>query len=165
MTAHELFQTSSAEKSSEVVRYLRTTDRDSYRAVMKLVAERRKLRPVFLEKKPGDEQIRWVAEALGKKNNEDLALEVLQNWILEAHSEMVLQFLDQLGIEHDGKGVIEETPKEPEAETVSNGVEQLLTKHDPETVRIYLQLFIEMDRESWPNLASILESHPQLQTP
>lgn len=162
MTAHEIFQNIPAEKSVEVVTYLHAEDRNSYKAVLNLLATRRKLRPVFLEKKPKTEQLAWVAEALGKKANEDLAHEILQTWVLKANSEIVLRFLKDLGIDHDGAGVIEETPSEPAPETVQSAVDNLLESFDACSVAVYLHLFVEMDPEGWPTLRQLLITHPKL---
>lgn len=55
-----------------------------------------------------------MREALSKPGNADLALEILQVWVLGKNERMVCDFLDALGIKHDGKGLIEEMPAEPE---------------------------------------------------
>lgn len=161
MTANELFAHCPPEKSAEILEYLRNEDRASYRAVLNLLATRRKLRPVFLEKKSRADQIRWIAEMLGKKANEDLALEILQSWLLKSRQAMILEFLASLGIEHDGAGIIEGSPSEPAEATVLSAVEKLRASHDREDVLLYLHLFVQMDPDGWPVLRKILSAPVQ----
>ena len=69
------------------------------------LASRRKLRPVFIERKPRPERHLWLQQALSLKSADDIAMQVLQIWLLGAQREMICEFLDSLGIAHDGKGV------------------------------------------------------------
>lgn len=125
-----------------------------------MLASRRKLRPVFVERKPREERNQWMREALSKPANSDLALELLQVWVLGKNQSMVCDFLDALAIPHDGKGLIDEVPAEPSAENVAAAVESLVSKHPAHEVAIYLHLFSRMDESPWPALRHILGSHP-----
>jgi hypothetical protein len=165
MNASELFAAASPEKGVEVIDFLAQADRNAYRAALSLLASRRNLRPAFLEKKPKPERHRWMAEALERKRNEDLALELLQNWILQARTPLVVQFLEDLGIPHDGEGLIDETPTEPAAELVDKAVEKLLAGYPAEDVALYLHLFIGMDPDGWAHLRQLLAVRPELQLP
>jgi hypothetical protein len=123
-----------------------------------MLATRRKLRPVFVERKPRDERNLWIREALTKSSNADLALETLQIWVLGKNERLVCDFLDALEIKHDGKGLIDELPAEPDAKKVSAAVEAILAKYSPEDVWIYLHLFAGMDTP-WPHLKGLLMTH------
>jgi hypothetical protein len=165
MTASELFSRLDAGTSDSVFGFLYETDRNAYRGAMQILTTRRNLRPVFLEKKPKPERHQWMADSLARKRNEDLALEILQNWILRGNGPMVLQFLKDLGIEHDGEGVIEKTPVEPSPELVEAAVNNLLTSFPAATVIVYLQLFASMDDDGWPHLRKLINEDPRLQFP
>jgi len=117
------------------------------------------LRPVFVERKPRDERNLWIHEALTKSTNADLALETLQLWVLGKNERLVCDFLDALAIKHDGKGLIDELPAEPDAKKVSAAVEAILAKYSPEDVWIYLHLFAGMDTP-WPHLKGLLMTYP-----
>ena len=163
MNSNDLFANLSSQKADEIFRFLFDTDRNGYRGAVNLLAARRNLRPAYLEKKTKAERHQWMAEALAKKKNEDLALEILQNWILNAHTAMVVDFLEQLGIAHDGKGLIDETPPEPSPEKLDAAIASLLGKYDRETVIVYLHLFAAMDPAAWPHLSSLVASSPAIQ--
>ena len=160
MTAIEIFGRITAPQASEILGWLHENDRQAYRSCAGMLATRRKLRPVFVERKPREERNLWMREALSKPGNADLALEILQVWVLGKNERMVCDFLDALGIKHDGKGLIEEMPAEPEEGKVSAAVESILAKYPPAEASIYLHLFSGMEESGWPKLREILTTHP-----
>lgn len=160
MTAIEIFGRISAPQASEILNWILENDREAYRSCAGMLATRRKLRPVFVERKPREERNLWMREALSKPPNADLALEILQVWVLGKNERMVCDFLDALGIEHDGKGLIDELPSEPEAPKVSAALEALVSNYPPAEVWIYLSLFTGMDESGWPKLKEFLATHP-----
>lgn len=164
MTANEIFQRLGAADTAEVLEWFAGDDRDGYRRVIAMLAERRKLRPVFVERKPKPDRNAWIAEALGRPRNADLAIEILQVWTLGRNESMVCGFLDALGIPHDGKGLIEDIPEEPPEDKVVSAVEGLIGGHRRLDVFIYLHLFSAMDEGKWPVLRGLVDSHPELAT-
>jgi hypothetical protein len=92
--------------------WLAENDRNAYKSAAGMLATRRKLRPIFVERKPRDERNQWIKDSLARPANADLALEILQVWTLGCNERMVCDFLDQLGIAHNGKGLIDELPPE-----------------------------------------------------
>jgi hypothetical protein len=159
MTAIEIFGRLSVPRATGILNWLYENDREAYRSCAGMLATRRKLRPVFVERKPRDERNLWIREALTKSSNADLALETLQIWVLGKNERLVCDFLDALAIKHDGKGLIDELPAEPDAKKVSAAVEAILAKYSPEDVWIYLHLFAGMDMP-WPHLKGLLMTHP-----
>lgn len=164
MTANEIFGRMSAPRASEILNWLHDNDRYAYRSCAGMLAARRKLRPVFVERKPREERNLWMREALLKASNSDLALEILQVWVLGKNERMVCDFLDAMKIKHDGKGLIDELPLEPAADKVTAAVESILANYPAAEVAIYLNLFVGMDDSGWPALKSLVASHPALST-
>lgn len=165
MNAHELFARSPAPLREEILLHFEEDDRDAWKQLLALLAQRRKLRPAFFEKKSRAERRQWIDSQLARKANDDLALELLQNWLLHSQTPMLISFLDALGIAHNGEGLIENTPAEPAAALVESSVAGLLEKFPAPAVALYLHLFIEMDPEGWPTLRQLLDSHPALVLP
>jgi len=162
MAAHELFARLSPAGTSGILEWLQENDRPAYKTCAGLLATRRKLRAVFVERKPKAERNAWMAESLGKPANGDLAAEVLQAWILGAQGEMVRGFLDFLKVPHDGKGLIETLPAEPPAAEIDKAVEALLAKYPPSAVVVYLNLFTSMEMTEWPHLKGLVSTDPRL---
>lgn len=158
MHSHEIIQTLSAEEAAGILEHLRGTNKEGYRAALAALAARRKLRPVFVERKPVAERNAWMARMLGLKMNEDLAAELLQSWLLDAHRPMIIAFLDAQGIKHDGEGLLDDVPPEPAAEAVDAAVDLLLQQHDRAAALIYLRLFAASAPGGWPHLQKRLDA-------
>ena len=162
MTANELFGRLSAGESGDVFGWFYDQDRQGYRSCVGLLASRRKLRPVFVERKPRDERHAWMKDALARPANGDLAAEILQAWILGPNAKMVFDFLEELKIPHDGKGIIENLPPEPPPAEVHSAVENLFKNHPSAAVMVYLNLFASMDIADWQTLKSLVSTDPRL---
>ena len=163
MNAEEIFR--SFPQASETLVELRSQNRDAYRGTMNTLASRRKLRPVFLEKKTGPERHAWMVAELAKHSNADLSIEVLFGWLMKCRAPMIKTFLDTLGIEHDGAGIIASLPAEPARMKLSAAVEVLLASNPAWVVAIYLNLFCEMDTAKWPHLRELVATDYRLQPP
>ena len=162
MTATEIFGRLNGTQAGEVLNWLAENDRNAYKSAAGMLATRRKLRAVFVERKPKDERNQWIKESLSRPANGDLALEILQVWTLGCNESMVCEFLDTLDIAHNGKGLIDNLPAEPAADKVTKAVELLISKYPTHSVFVYLHLFSDMDSQGWTTLRGLLASRPEL---
>lgn len=162
MKAHEIFHHFSDEAASGIFNHLSETDKPAYRQLLQMLASRRKLRPVFLERKPRSERHAWMRSELARAVNEATAAEILQSWILGANQDMVCQFLDELNVPHDGRGLLETLPAEPAADQLRSAIDNLFAKHPAETVFAYLHLFAAMDITEWPHFQQIVSEDSRL---
>ena len=111
MKAYQLVTTIGPELQHQIISYLQTEQRAAYRAVVQTLASQRKLRPVFILDKTKVQQAAWMIDLLRLKNNDTIAEQVLQIWLLKGQPTMLTTFLDAAGIPHDGKGEVEELPE------------------------------------------------------
>ena len=162
MTSYEIFGRCSSQLANEIFVYLQEKEKPVYRAVIQNIANQRRLRPVFIERKPKPERHIWLQQALARKPADDLATQVLQIWLLGAQQPLICQFLDTLQIKHDGKGVVDQLPPEPEPDQLRSAVDVILQHHSPDVVAIYLHLFLMMDDAGWARLREMLDSDGRL---
>ncbi|MBV8224473.1 MAG: hypothetical protein JO232_04705 [Verrucomicrobia bacterium] len=162
MKCYEIFSKLSPELSNEIFCYLLESEKPVYKAIIGNVAARRKLRPVFIERKPKNERHAWLHQTLSSKGADDITAQVFQVWLLGAQRPMICEFLDSLGIAHDGKGIVESLPSEPSRDQLNDKISKLLEKHPAEVVALYLHAFQAMDETGWSALEEILASDPQL---
>lgn len=162
MKAHEIFHHFSDEAASGIFNHLYENDRKAYRASIQVLANRRKLRTVILDRKPRSERHAWMRSELARTVNEDAATEILQSWILGANQAMVCQFLDELQVPHDGRGLLETLPDEPTPDQLRAAIDNLFAKYPAETVFAYLHLFAAMDITEWPHFQQIINEDPRL---
>ena len=161
MTAHDIFSGLTAAEAHELFESLSEENKPAYKGLMQAAASRRKLRPVFLERKPRVERHQWMQGILAQPASEELSLEVLQNWLLGPHRALLGDFLDACGIEHQ-EGLIDDIPAQPAREKVDAAVEAVIAKHPPLAVKVYLNLFQPQDAGAWPDLDALLVIDPRL---
>ena len=162
LTSHELFGFMSPALALEILTYVYETDKPLYRATLSAVAETRKLRPVFLERQPRPQRHAAMLATLSRPALDLVAGNLIRTWLLKKHKQMLVDFLDALGIPHQ-EGVVEELPPAMDDAKMRAAVDGLLAKHPSEAVAVYLQAFNEMNEVEWPNLKAMLESDPRLQ--
>jgi hypothetical protein len=162
LTPNEILAHMSPDSAQQLFSFLMEKDKPLYKATIDSLAQQRKLRPVFIERKPRNERHTWMKEALGRKQNEGVAAHLLQIWLIGAHKQILCDFLDALGIAHDENGTIDELPPAPAREALSAAVDTLLTKHDPTVVAIYLHAFQALDNEGWSTLEAVLREDTRL---
>ncbi len=161
MTAHEIFAGLSPAEAHSVFETLHEINKPAYKGALQLTASRRRLRPVFLERKPRVERHAWMQAALAQPVNEDLGLEILQNWLLSAHRPMLGDFLTACGFQHED-GLIDEIPAQPAREVVDAAVNAIAEKYPASAVKVYLNLFQPQGPEAWPDLDALLVIDPRL---
>ncbi len=163
MKSYEIFQNMSPALASEILNYLQKEQTPVFKSVVQSLAQQRKLRPVFVERKPPAERYAWLQAALGRKASDTLAAHLLQSWLLGANQAMLCDFLDSLEIAHDADGTVEDLPDSPPREKLDEAITQLLTKYPAEPLTVYLHAFHDMDSTvSWPPLGEILAKDERL---
>ena len=151
--------------AQSVLEHIYTEQKEVYQAAIDNLAPQQKLRPVFIHRKPRPERHLWLASALSRRNNDTVAANLLQLWLTSSHKDMLVTFLDTLGIEHDGDGMVENVPPAPPKEELEKAIGKLLETKPVEVVRIYLQAFLSADLEGWEPLEALLREDPRLQLP
>ena len=159
---HEIFARMPEPVSEQLLGYLFEKEKPLYKATIDTLTKQRKLRPVFVERKPRTERHAWMRDVLGKKANESVAAHLLQIWLVGAHAKLLCDFLDALGIAHDENGTIEELPSAPEKVKLSAAIEGLYASHDPGVVAVYLHAFQALDEKGWSTLEELLAEDPRL---
>jgi hypothetical protein len=160
---YEIFASLPPALTEQLFTFVHEQEKPLYKATIDTLAKQRKLRPIFVERKPRAERHAWMKDVLGRKVNESVAAHLLQIWLVGAHAKLLCDFLDGLGIAHDENGTIESLPPEPTKEALLKAVEPLFEKHDPAVVAVYLNAFQAFDEEGWGCLAELLANDPRLQ--
>ncbi len=161
--AYKLFQQMKPETALAIVQYLRDEQREVYKATIRSIATNRKLRPIIIQRKPASDQIDWILKNVRMRGSAEVATQMLQLWLLKAHTSLLNRFLDGLGVEHDETGAAEDLPDTLDPEKLEKTVKELLGDTDPEVVRIYLHIFQGQKSGGWSALTDLIEKTPELQ--
>ncbi|MFN7140829.1 MAG: hypothetical protein ACK4UN_15955, partial [Limisphaerales bacterium] len=144
LTSHELFGFMSPALATQILDYAFEHDRDLYRLTVNAVADAKKLRPVFYERKPRAERNKDIIAMLSKPRLDLAAGNLIRGWLLKQHRDMLIDFLNHLGVEHN-EGVVDDLPSNMEDAKLIDAVEKLLAKYPHEEVAVYLNAFYTMN--------------------
>lgn len=163
MHAYELFNAVKPSIVQDMFVWMRETDRNLYKTALGTLANNRKLRPAFIQKKPVVEQISWMHKTLQLKTSSMIGEHLLQVYFMQGQNDMLATFCDGLEIPHDGKGQVEgDLPKTLDSEKLKSSIDSLLEKFDPALVSLYLHTFNIQTPDGWEELSKALEQDDRL---
>ena len=116
MKAYYIFQQADEQTISDILDWMRNQERAIYRAAVRELGALKKLRPEFIQRKPLQEQFSFIKKMLGWKPSNEIGDHLLQVWLLRKHQDMLITFLNTLGIPHDGNGIVNELPETPSSQ-------------------------------------------------
>jgi hypothetical protein len=148
--------------ANDILNWTYEAERSTYKATLQAVAEARRLRPVFLERQARPQRHATMVAALNRPNLEMVAGTLLRTWLIKKYKDMLVDFLNALGIAHED-GVVEDLPEAMEDAKLKAAVELLLGKYPHEVVAVYLNAFNDMNEANWSNLKTLLEEDARLQ--
>ncbi len=162
MKAHEIFQEIDAPFAGDIIGYFRDESREIYKTTLASLAIQKKLRPVFIQKKPVKDQIAWLIKTLKLRLADGVGEHLLQVWLLQTQQPMLIQFLDAMEIEHDDEGAVEDLPESIDAEKLGSAIDGLLEKYPAPLITLYLRVFQMQQANGWPEIAGMLENDERL---
>ncbi|MGJ8671955.1 hypothetical protein [Rubritalea sp.] len=163
MQAYEIYQTIKPSIISDLFQWMRDEERDLYKHTIATLANDRKLRPVFVQKKSVAEQIAWVHKTLKLKSSNMIGEHLFQVYFMQGQQELLVAFCDAMEIEHDGKGSVDgDLPETLDADKLKAAVDTLVEKFDPQLISLYLRVFNLQTDNGWDSLTEILASDERL---
>jgi|ERR1043166_169198 hypothetical protein len=162
LSSHEIFGFMSPDLAGQILEFTFANDKPLYRGTLNAVAEAKKVRPVFLERRPRLERNQEIIAMLAKPRLELAAAGLLRGWLMKKHKTMLATFLDTLGITHKD-GAVEDLPAAMDDAKLNTAIDTILGQYSREEVAAYLNAFYTMNEVSWENLKKILETDPRLQ--
>ncbi len=159
MKPYTIFQKLDDETVNAFLDWMRNQERGVYRAALRELAALKKLRLQFVQQKPLAEQFAWLKKMLAWKPAETIADHLLQVWLVRKHEGMLITFLDKVGINHNGHGVVEEAlPETLDADKLKEAVDTLFNQFPAGAVSVYLQMFQNQTETGWSELQAIIDS-------
>ena len=125
-----------------------------------LTAGALKARPVFLQRQPPERRSEMVRKALGRVVSDPIAEEMLAVYFLECRNDLLVEWLDAVGLEHE-KGTLQgdAPPSEPDAKKLAKCVadyRKKATDADRADRELLLRAFAAQSSIEWPTLESLL---------
>lgn len=118
-----------------------------------------KARPVFVQKQPPERRAELMRKALSRVASDPIAEEMLAVYFLECRNELLVDWLDRIGVEHD-KGTLAGDPAEPPAAKLREAVDGFRgAAADPADAadrELLLRAFAAQSSIDWPGLDALL---------
>ena len=162
MKAYTIFQKADEETISDILDWMRNRERGIYHAAVRELGALKKLRPQYIQQKPLQEQFSFLKKMLSWKPSEAIGDHLLQVWLLRKHEPMLVQFIETLGIEHNGHGIVEVLPETLDKGKLAKAVDDLFAKYPAGVASVYLQMFQLQTEEGWDELADVLANDPRV---
>ena len=163
MKPHQIYQATDPVLIQEMFTTFRDEEREIYKTAIASLAQSRKLRPVFVQKKPVAAQIEWAHKTLGLRSSDTIGEHLLQVWFMKFHQPMLVEFCDGMGIEHNGEGSVEGAlPEEIDPAKLKTTSDALFAKYNPKLVSLYLTVFNLQTPEGWVPLSELLATDPRI---
>jgi hypothetical protein len=162
MTYHELFGFMPPDLAKRILDDSFNSDKPLYKLTLASVANAKKLRPAFYEKKPRADRDAEIITLLGAPRMEEAGATLLRGWLMKHQQPMLIDFLDSLGLKHE-KGVVDDFPPTLDDAALKKAIDALLKKYPRDVVVVYLHAFGNMNEAGWPNLNEMLEKDERLQ--
>ena len=143
--------------------WFRANDRSVYKSIVATLAADRKLRPVFVEKKPRADQYAWILKTLRLRGCDGIGDQLLQSYLMAGQQSMLAMFCDGMGIPHDGKGsVVGDLPRGLDEVRLNETVDKLVDVFDPRVFTLYLHCFNMQVAGGYPVLSEKIEGDGRL---
>ena len=115
------------------------------------VAKVLKFRPQMIRKLPMPKRAKTAQSLLVRGANAELCYELFGSYLLQNAKELVTDFLDGTGVEHDDGMIKNVEDAKPAADKIASTVADLDAKYDPADVTLYLSLAAEQ----WPSVPEV----------
>jgi hypothetical protein len=164
VNAYQIYQDIKPSIITDLFTWMRTDERDLYKSTVATLANDRKLRTVFIQKKSVAEQIAWMHKTLKLKSSDMIGEHLFQVYFMQGQQALLVAFCDAMGIEHDGKGSVDGAlPETLDTDKLKAAIDTLLESFDSHLVSLYLRIFNLQTQNGWENLTEILASDERLQ--
>lgn len=159
MRPYQIFASMKPEQARELLAALEKKAPIAWAQSIGLTAGAIKARPVFVQKQPPERRAELIRKALSRVASDPVAEEMLAVYFLECRNELLVEWLDRLGVAHE-KGTLEGEPSEPPAEKLREAVDGLRkaasADADVADRELLLRAFAAQTSIDWPALDALL---------
>jgi hypothetical protein len=115
-----------------------------------------KARPIYLQRQPFPKRAQAVRRTLSRVSTNAIADEVLAVYFLECRKELLVEWLDQVGLEHKDGTLTADAPPAPAEKKLRDAVESFRAAGDDPDRDLLLRAFAAQDAIDWPVLDALV---------
>jgi len=156
MRPHEIFAAMTPEHAEAFFERLAAESPAMFAQSVQAAAVALKSRPRFLLKQPRAKQAAAVRRALSRVTAGPVAEEVLAVYFLECRKEILVEWLDAIGLEHEEGVLANDAPPSPDPATLEKTVAEYRSRDDDPDRDILLRAFAAQSAIDWPALDALV---------
>jgi hypothetical protein len=157
MRSYQVFAQMTPERAAQVMAVLVEKSPAVYTQAVAATSAAMNARPKFLMRQAADKRANMVRRTLARVRANDLAEEILAAYFLEGRKELLIEWLDLVGLEHN-EGILEnENPPPPPGPQLEEAIKSFLTGDGTEDRDLLLRAFAAQSAIDWPDLAASFE--------
>jgi hypothetical protein len=156
MRPHEIFAAMPPEHAEAFFGRLADESPAMFSQAVQAAAIALKSRPRFLMKQPLPKRVAAVRRALARVAAGPVAEEVLAVYFLECRKDMLAEWLDAIGLEHEDGVLAADAPPSPDRATLEKVVGDFRGRDDDPDRTVLLHAFAAQSAIDWPALDALL---------
>ena len=152
MRAYQVFAAMSPEMAEQLLRTLSQAAPGAAAQALAAASAVMKARPAYLARQPVEKQAAAVRRCMARVASNPLAEEILAVYFLECRKELLIEWLDSAGVNHEDGTLADEAPAQPEAAALEQAIERFRSGDGPEERELLLRAFAAQSAVDWPDL-------------
>ncbi len=159
MRAWQIFAGMSPEQVQAWCRRLADESPPAFAQALAAAAALLKARPVYVRKLPFERRAELVRRALARVAANDLAEEILASYFLDCRRELLEEWLDAVGVEHEDGMLKSDAPAAPAKRKLDAAVKRFRAgggDTDSSDRELLLRTFAAQRAIEWPDLDALL---------
>jgi hypothetical protein len=160
LRSHQVFASLAPGHAQAVLRSLAEKAPAVFAQAVAAAGAAMKARPVYLQRQPFEKRAEAVRRTLARVSASQLAGEILAVYFLDCRKELLVEWLDGLGLEHEEGTLLADAPPEPREAELRRAVETFLGGDEDPDRPFLLAAFAAQDAIEWPLLEQLLKELP-----
>ena len=158
MRSYQIFAAMSPDRAAAVMSGLSENAPQMFKQALLAASASMNARPTYLQRQPFEKQVGAVRRALSRVAANGVAEEILAVYFLECRKELLIEWLDLLGIEHEDGILTADSPVAPEKAELQKAHGTFSGVDGDADRSLLLNAFAAQSAIDWPDLETLLDS-------
>lgn len=158
MRSYQVFARMKPEQAARMMAALEDKLPGVYTQAVATASAAMKVRPKFLMRQSPEKRAEMVRRTLATVRANPLADEVLASFFLEVRKDLLTEWLDLLGLEHEEGALKADSPPSPDKETLEKALQRFREGEGGDERELLLAAFAAQSAIDWPDLEAGLET-------
>lgn len=156
MRSYQVFAAMPPERAISVMSAISKEAPQMYKQALLAASASMNARPIYMQKLPFEKQVAAVRRTLSRVAANGVAEEMLAVYFLECRKELLIEWLDLLGIKHED-GILEaDSPPAPKKAALEKAYDAFCRADDDADRALLLRAFAAQSAIEWPDLEALL---------